>query len=60
MLAAHGIQILGKDLYVFCAQLKKVIILTPDINRKFKIIIRFEKSKKNTFRRDLKQVKYIY
>jgi len=38
MLVPWGISLFGEDLYAFCAQLKRVIILTPDRNRKFEII----------------------
>jgi len=37
MIVAWGIEIRNKDLYVFCGQLRKVIKLTPDINRKFQV-----------------------
>lgn len=45
-----GIEIIGKDLYVFCGQLRKVIKLTPDINRKFKIAEEFSLDEKQTTR----------
>lgn len=37
MLIGWGIQIVDKDLYVFCGQLRKVIRLTPNDQREFKI-----------------------
>ena len=37
MIKAFEIDILDKDVYVFCPILGKIIILTPDYNRKFQI-----------------------
>lgn len=42
-----GVENVGRDLYVFCGQLKKVIILTPN-NRNFDIIDEFVLDEKQT------------
>ena len=48
MIVAWGIQILGKDLYVFCGQLRKVIVLTPENNREFRITKEFNLEENQT------------
>lgn len=48
MIVAWGIQTLEKDLYVFCGQLRKVIVLSPDENRKFQITKEISLDEKET------------
>lgn len=48
MIAAYEMQILGKDLYVFCGQLRKIIKLSPDSNRQFKITEEFSLEENQT------------
>jgi hypothetical protein len=48
MIVAWGIQVMGKDLYVFCGQLRKVIVLTPDANRDFRITKEFSLDERET------------
>lgn len=42
MLVSWGIYIIGRDLFAFCGQLRKVIRLTPNDNREFVIIDEFK------------------
>jgi len=42
MLVSWGIHIIGKDVFAFCGQLRKVIRLTPNDNRVFVIIDEFK------------------
>lgn len=48
MIVAWGIETLGNDLYVYCGQLRKIIILTPDKNRLFQITNEYSLAEKNT------------
>jgi WD40 repeat protein len=48
MLVSWGIHIMGKDLLVFCEQLRKVIRLTANDDRKFEIIDEFKLDVKNS------------
>jgi len=52
MISVWGIEILNKDLYAFCGQLRKVIKLSPGKDRRFNIIDEFmldEKQSKGTY-----------
>jgi hypothetical protein len=48
MLVSWGIHIIGKDLFAFCAQLRKVIRLTPNDDRKFVIVDEYKLDLKNS------------
>ncbi len=48
MLSAWGIEIQGNILFVFCSQLRKVIKLSPDAERKFQILDEYLLDEKQT------------
>jgi hypothetical protein len=48
MVVAWGIEILGNDLFVLDGQLRKILVFTPDINRKFRITDEFSLDEKQT------------
>lgn len=50
MIVSWGPEILGDKLYAFCGQLKKVIVLSPNESRKFRIIDEFYIEEKQSSR----------
>jgi hypothetical protein len=48
MLAPWGLEVIGKDVYVFCLQLVKVIKLSPDKNRNFHVTEEFKLEEMHT------------
>jgi len=48
MIVAWGIETVGKELYVYCGQLRKVIVLSPDNNRLFQVTDEYSLSENKT------------
>ena len=50
LITAYGVEIQGKDVYIFCPLMGKVVKLKPDPNRKFQIIDEFNLNEKGAIR----------
>ena len=50
LVTAFNIELNGRDIYIFCPLLGKIVKLSPDENRKFKVLKEFNIEEKGTLR----------